>query len=163
MRPNARPEDAYPLFGGVEDKCELFYETIDTIFGLVSISSVPAFSKGTFRMKKVQRGEIYFADLGQTKGSEQRGIRPVVILQNDIGNIHSPTTIVAPITSRQKKAHFPCHIPVFVNGQTIGIVELEQIRTIDKCRLTSYLGKLNCNNMQKVDSALCISLGLPLA
>ena len=160
MRPNARPEDAYPLFGGVEDKCELFYETIDTIFGLVSISSIPAFSKGTFRMKKVQRGEIYFADLGQTEGSEQRGIRPVVIIQNDIGNLHSPTTIVAAITSSQKKTNLPCHVHIALDSIHLGTAKMEQIRTIDKRRLTTFIGKLSKQTMCAIDHALRISLEL---
>ena len=111
-------------------------------------------------MKEIHRGEVYFADLDPTIGSEQSGFRPVVILQNDTGNLHSPTTIVAAITSSQKKTCLPCHAPVTLNGTHLGTAKLEQIRTIDKCRLTTFVGKLNNQTMYAIDQALHISLGL---
>lgn len=111
-------------------------------------------------MKEIHRGEVYFADLGSTIGSEQSGFRPVVILQNDIGNLHSPTTIVAAITSSQKKTCLPCHTPVTLNGIHIGTAKLEQIRTIDKRRLARCIGKLNDATMKNIDYALCVSLGV---
>ena len=100
-------------------------------------------------------------DLSPVRGSEQGGIRPVLIIQNDIGNKHSPTTIVAAITSRQTKAKLPTHVEVAVDGLTKdSIVLLEQIRTIDKNRLTDYVGRLDKETMGKVDKAIVISFGI---
>ena len=101
-------------------------------------------------MKEIKRSEIYYADLNPVRGSEQGGIRPVLILQNDIGNKHSPTTIVAAITSRQTKAKLPTHVDVTMEGLTKdSIVLLEQIRTIDKNRLTEYVGRLDKETLHK--------------
>ena len=112
-------------------------------------------------MKEIKRSEIYYADLNPVRGSEQGGIRPVLILQNDIGNKHSPTTIVAAITSRQTKAKLPTQVDVSVEGLTKdSLVLLEQIRTIDKNRLTEYVGRLNKETMGKVDKAIVISFGI---
>ena len=87
-------------------------------------------------MKIIKRGEIYYADLSPAVGSEQDGLRPVIVLQNDMGNKHSPTTIVAAITSRESKAHLPTHVKISADGlKASSIVLLEQIRTIDKSRL----------------------------
>ena len=109
----------------------------------------------------VKRGEVWYADMSPVIGSEQGGIRPVLILQNDIGNKHSPTTIVAAITSRQTKAKLPTHVDVSVEGLTKdSIVLLEQIRTIDKNRLTEYVGRLDKETMGKVDKAIVISFGI---
>lgn len=107
----------------------------------------------------MRRGDIYYADLGQTYGSEQGGLRPIIIIQNDIGNRFSGTVIIAPITSRIK-ASLPTH--VFVNTTKIrnSIVLLEQIRTIDKDRLQNYIGHVSDEIMEKVDEALKVSLGL---
>ena len=112
-------------------------------------------------MKEIKRNEIYYAALNPVVGSEQGGLRPVLILQNDTGNKHSPTTIVAAITSRQNKSKLPTH----VNVQAVGlpkdsIVLLEQIRTIDKSRLTEYVGSLDKQTMESVDRAIVISFGI---
>ena len=111
----------------------------------------------------ITRGEVYYADLSPVKGSEQGGKRPVVILQNDKGNLHAPTTIVAVVTSRKTKAKLPTH--VWLNSEYTGLpkdsmVELEQIRTIDKSRLEGYVGLVDMYDMQKIDRALKISLGV---
>lgn len=110
----------------------------------------------------IKRGELYYADLSPIKGSEQGGVRPVLILQNDIGNKYSPTVIVAAITSRLYKAKLPTHISL--DAETYGlskdsIILLEQIRTIDKLRLLDRIGELNKEKMKEVDNALLISLG----
>lgn len=111
----------------------------------------------------VKRGEIYYADLSPVVGSEQGGIRPVLIVQNDVGNRHSPTVIAAAITSQKDKAKLPTHISV--QAATCGltkdsIVLLEQIRTIDKRRLKDRMGALDPPSMARVDNALQISFGL---
>ena len=109
----------------------------------------------------VHRGDIYYADLSPVVGSEQGGMRPVLIVQNDIGNKHSPTVIAAAITSRLDKAKLPTHIEV--GGGTCGlakdsVVLLEQIRTLDKKRLKEKMGTLDVSSMSAVNSALSISL-----
>lgn len=111
----------------------------------------------------VKRGEIYYADLSPVVGSEQGGIRPVLIIQNDIGNRYSPTVIAAAITSQQDKAKLPTHIQVEAEGcglQKNSIVLLEQVRTIDKQRLREKMGYLDLNSMDRVDHALSVSFGL---
>lgn len=115
-------------------------------------------------MKQIKRGEIYYADLSPAVGSEQDGIRPVLILQNDTGNKHSPTTIAAPITSRKTKAGIPTHVAVNIDGsESDSLVLLEQIRTVDKQRLGEYVGRLNKAAMGSVDHAVITSLGLKAA
>ena len=114
----------------------------------------------------VKRGEIYYADLSPVVGSEQGGIRPVLIVQNDIGNRHSPTVIAAAITSRRDKAKLPTHIDV--QAATCGLTKdsfvlLEQIRTLDKRRLKDRMGELDTPSMTKVDHALQVSFGLSLS
>lgn len=112
-------------------------------------------------MRDIKRGEVYYADLNPVRGSEQGGIRPVVIVQNDTGNRFSPTTIVAALTSITKKHTLPTHVAVdcdFLEKKSI--VLLEQIRTIDKSRLTDYLGSLNNETMDRIDQAIEISFGL---
>lgn len=111
----------------------------------------------------VLRGEIYYADLSPVVGSEQGGMRPVLIVQNDIGNKHSPTVIAAAITSQRDKSHLPTHIEI--DSASCGlakdsIVLLEQIRTLDKKRLKERMGSLDSVAMGKIDSALSISFGL---
>ena len=111
----------------------------------------------------VKRGEIYYADLSPVVGSEQGGVRPVLIVQNDVGNKHSPTLIAAAITSQREKAKLPTHIEV--NATSCGlakdsIVLLEQIRTIDKKRLKERMGELDVPAMTQVNNALSISFGL---
>jgi mRNA interferase MazF len=111
----------------------------------------------------VKRGEIYYADLSPVVGSEQGGIRPVLIIQNDVGNRYSPTVIAAAITSQQDKTKLPTHISVESEGsglQKKSIVLLEQVRTIDKTRLKEKMGNLDLSSMDKVDKALSVSFGL---
>jgi mRNA interferase MazF len=113
----------------------------------------------------VKRGEIYYADLSPVVGSEQGGIRPVLIVQNDVGNKHSPTVIAAAITSQKDKTHLPTHIEVQADKSGLAkdsIVLLEQIRTIDKKRLKDKMGELDLRSMNKVNTALSISFGLEL-
>ena len=117
--------------------------------------------KGRNDMKDIKRNEIYYADLNPVIGSEQGGVRPVLVIQNDMGNKYSPTTIVAAITSRQNKAKLPTHIEI---GEEVlekdSVVLLEQIRTIDKQRLQMFIGTLDRRFMVSVDDALSISLAL---
>ena len=111
----------------------------------------------------VKRGEIYYADLSPVVGSEQGGIRPVLIVQNDVGNKHSPTVIAAAITSQREKTKLPTHIELNADKcglQKDSIVLLEQIRTIDKKRLKERMGELDPTAMTRVNSALSISFGL---
>lgn len=106
----------------------------------------------------VKRGQIWYADLSPAQGSEQGGLRPVLIIQNDIGNKHAPTTIIAPITSRLSKAELPTHIECKLLRDSI--VLLEQIRCIDKSRLRSHIATLDENTMIQVNEAIKISLGV---
>ena len=110
----------------------------------------------------IKRGEIYFADLGVSEGSEQSGKRPVIILQNDIGNKHAPTTIVAPITSRTTKAKLPTQVWLSVTDgfRVDSMVMCEQIRTISKSRLIKKLGQAQEDEMRLVDEAVRISLAV---
>lgn len=113
----------------------------------------------------VRRGEIYYADLSPVVGSEQGGIRPVLIVQNDVGNKHSPTVIAAAITSQRGKSRLPTHIEVQADQCGLAkdsIVLLEQIRTIDKKRLKDKMGELDLSAMDKVNTALSISFGLEI-
>lgn len=106
----------------------------------------------------MRRGEVYFADLSPVVGSEQGGMRPVVIVQNDAGNQHGPTTIIAPLTTKSK-THLPTHVKVNLNGIK-NIILLEQIRSISRTRLVSYCGRLPIEDMELVDQALLVSVGL---
>lgn len=111
----------------------------------------------------VKRGDIYYADLSPVVGSEQGGVRPVLIIQNDVGNKYSPTVIAAAITSRINKAKMPTHIELSANEYGLNkdsVILLEQIRTIDKRRLREKIGKLDENVMHRVNNALYISFGL---
>ena len=113
------------------------------------------------RNNPVRRGEIYYADL--SPGSEQGGMRPVLIVQNDVGNRYSPTVIAAAITSQQNKARLPTHIEI--EARTYGlsknsVVLLEQIRTLDKKRLRERMGCLDRGMMHKADGAIAVSFGL---
>ena len=111
----------------------------------------------------VKRGEIYYADLSPVVGSEQGGIRPVLIVQNDVGNKHSPTVIAAAITSQREKTKLPTHIELNADKcglQKDSIVLLEQIRTIDKKRLKEKMGRLDDGSMGQINQALSISFGL---
>ena len=114
-------------------------------------------------MSIVKRGDIFYADLSPVVGSEQGGRRPVLIVQNDTGNKHSPTVIAAAITSQTGKARLPTHIEL--NAQSVGlsrdsVILLEQVRTIDKSRLRERMGKLDDTTMTKVDNAIAVSFGL---
>lgn len=111
----------------------------------------------------IRRGDIYYADLSPVVGSEQGGIRPVLIIQNNVGNRYSPTVIAAAITSRGSKAKLPTHIKLYADNSGLSkdsVVLLEQIRTIDKTRLKEKMGTLSPYDMYKVDEALSISFGL---
>ncbi len=111
----------------------------------------------------VKRGDIYYADLSPVVGSEQGGVRPVLIIQNDIGNKYSPTVIATAITSQINKAKMPTHIELDANGYGLSkdsVVLAEQIRTIDKRRLREKIGHLDDNLMHRVNEALEISFGL---
>ena len=110
----------------------------------------------------MKRGDIYRADLDPVVGSEQGGVRPVLIIQNDTGNLHSPTVIVAAITTRRKKPHMPVHVPITAaeSGlQRDSVVLTEQVRTLEKSRLQQYLGSLDGAAMQRIDQALRRSIG----
>ncbi|MBO8178467.1 type II toxin-antitoxin system endoribonuclease NdoA [Aeribacillus pallidus] len=111
----------------------------------------------------VKRGDVYFADLSPVVGSEQGGVRPVLVIQNDIGNRFSPTVIVAAITAQIQKAKLPTHVEIDAERygfERDSVILLEQIRTIDKQRLTDKITHLDDEMMEKVDEALQISLGL---
>ena len=117
----------------------------------------------TYRKEDIRRGDIYYADLSPVVGSEQGGIRPVVILQNNVGNRHSPTVIAAAITSQKEKSKLPTHIEIHSDGCGLSkdsVVLLEQIRTIDKRRLREHTGHADRSVMEQVDSALAVSFGL---
>jgi mRNA interferase MazF len=112
----------------------------------------------------IKRGDIYYADLSPVVGSEQGGMRPVLIVQNDTGNRHSPTIIAAAITSQINKARLPTHIELSARHYGLtrdSVVLLEQIRTLDKRRLKERVGRLDDMLMQRVDSAIAVSFGLP--
>ena len=111
----------------------------------------------------VKRGEIYYADLSPVVGSEQGGVRPILVIQNDIGNKYSPTVIAAAITSKLNKAKLPTHIELSASEYGLekdSVVLLEQIRTIDKQRLKTKISALSELKMQQVNHALLISLGV---
>lgn len=111
----------------------------------------------------IKRGDIYYADLSPVIGSEQGGVRPVLIVQNDIGNKYSPTVIAAAITSQINKAKLPTHIEISAQDyglQKDSVILLEQIRTIDKKRLREKIGHLDDELMDKVNEAISISFGL---
>ena len=111
----------------------------------------------------VKRGDIYYADLSPVVGSEQGGIRPVLIVQNDVGNKFSPTVIAAAITSQKDKSKLPTHIQLPSDGCGLArdsVVLLEQIRTIDKKRLKEKMGRLDQTSMDEINRALSISFGL---
>jgi mRNA interferase MazF len=111
----------------------------------------------------VKRGDVFFADLSPVVGSEQGGVRPVLVIQNDIGNRFSPTVIIAAITAQIQKAKLPTHVEIDAENHGFdrdSVILLEQIRTIDKQRLTDKITHLDEETMRKVDEALQISVGL---
>lgn len=108
----------------------------------------------------IKRGDVFYADLNPVVGSEQGGIRPVLVVQNDVGNRHSPTVIVVPISSVRKK-NLPVHIPVRCSElPKNSIILAEQIRTIDRSRLRKYVGSLDKERMKKINKILKISIGV---
>lgn len=110
----------------------------------------------------IKRGELYYADLSPVVGSEQGGVRPVLVVQNDVGNKYSPTVIAAAVTSKINKAKLPTHIELPSNSYGLAkdsVILLEQIRTLDKRRLKERIGELNESTMTRVDKAILISLG----
>lgn len=111
----------------------------------------------------IRRGDIYYADLSPVVGSEQGGLRPVLIVQNDVGNRYSPTVIAAAITSKLGKAKLPTHIDIFASHDGVqkdSVILLEQIRTLDKRRLREKMGHLDEATMHRVDRAISVSFGL---
>lgn len=114
------------------------------------------------RQAEIKRGDIYYADLSPTVGSEQGGVRPVLVIQNDIGNKYSPTVIVCAITSKLSKAKIPTHIELESSKYNLpkdSVCLLEQIRTLDKQRLGQKVDTLNEQKMNEVERAMLISLG----
>ena len=114
-------------------------------------------------IKQVKRGEIYYADLSPVIGSEQSGIRPVLIIQNDTGNRYSPTVIAAAITSQTNKAQLPPHFALSAPDYGLprdSVVLLEQIRTLDKRRLRERMGRVDGELMERIDAAIAVSFGL---
>ena len=112
----------------------------------------------------IKRGEVFYADLSPVVGSEQGGVRPVLIVQNNVGNKYSPTVIAAAITSQTNKADLPTHAKISgeINLPKNSVVLLEQVRTIDKRRLRDKVGKLDKKTMKNVDKALLLSVGLDI-
>ena len=111
----------------------------------------------------VHRGDIYYADLSPVIGSEQGGVRPVIVIQNDVGNKYSPTVIVAAITSQINKAKLPTHVEIKAGDHGLNkdsVILLEQLRTVDKRRLKERIGRMEAEAMKKVNEALVISLGI---
>lgn len=111
----------------------------------------------------VKRGDIFFADLSPVVGSEQGGVRPVLIIQNDLGNHFAPTVIIGAITAKMAKPKLPTHVAITAKATGIGrdsVILLEQIRTIDKSRLKEKVGEVEVQTMEKVNRALSISIGL---
>lgn len=114
-------------------------------------------------MMNVKRGDIYYADLSPVVGSEQGGLRPVLIIQNDVGNRYSPTVIAAAITSRMGKNRLPTHIDIHADRVGLAkdsVVLLEQIRTLDKRRLKEKMGHLDEAMMRPINNAIAVSFGL---
>lgn len=125
-------------------------------------------AKGYERMTTpiVRRGDIYYADLSPVVGSEQGGLRPVLIIQNDVGNRYSPTVIAAAITSKLGKTRLPTHIDIYAQKAGLAkdsVILLEQIRTIDKRRLKEKMGHLDEGTMHEVNTAIAVSFGLGIA
>ena len=111
----------------------------------------------------IRRGDIFYADLSPVVGSEQGGLRPVLIIQNDVGNKYSPTVIAAAITSRMSKTRLPTHIDIYAERAGLArdsVILLEQIRTLDKRRLRERMGHLDDEMMDKVNNAIAVSFGI---
>ena len=111
----------------------------------------------------VARGDIYFAELNPVQGSEQGGTRPVLVIQNDVGNTYSPTTIVLAITSQLNKARLPTHVAVPASESGLSrdsVILAEQVRTIDKSRLRQKVARLDDRTMRRIENAMAVSMGL---
>ena len=111
----------------------------------------------------IKKGDLYFADLSPVTGSEQGGVRPVLVVQNDVGNKYSPTIIVAAITSKKNKADLPTHVAIDADGNGLSknsIILMEQLRTIDKRRLKERIGTTDKTRLPEVNEALSVSLGI---
>ena len=130
---------------------------------LTAAPDSPQKFRRSVRLVIIRRGDIYYADLRPVVGSEQGGVRPVLIIQNDVGNKHSPTVICAAITSRMNKAKLPTHVELSARDCDMmkdSVILLEQIRTIDKRRLREHMGRLDETQMNQVDDAIAVSFGL---
>ena len=128
-----------------------------------SAAGVDANSVRSVKTVNVHRGDIYYADLSPVVGSEQGGVRPVLIVQNDVGNRFSPTVIAAAITSQTNKAKLPTHIALSAPDYGLprdSVVLLEQIRTLDKRRLRERMGRVDGELMERIDAAIAVSFGL---
>ena len=115
------------------------------------------------KMSNIKRGDIFYADLSPVVGSEQGGLRPVLIIQNDVGNKYSPTVIAAAITSRMSKTRLPTHIDIYAARAGLAkdsVILLEQIRTLDKRRLRERMGHLDDSVMEQVNTAIAVSFGI---
>ena len=115
------------------------------------------------RALSIKKGDLYFADLSPVTGSEQGGVRPVLVVQNDVGNKYSPTIIVAAITSKKNKADLPTHVAIDADGNGLSknsIILMEQLRTIDKKRLKERIGTIDKTRLPEVNEALNVSLGI---
>ena len=113
--------------------------------------------------RKIKRGDLYYANLDDVVGSEQGGIRPILVIQNNVGNKYSPTIVIAPITTKTGKPQLPTHIKIYDSANVLpkdSVVLLEQIRTVDKRRLGNYLGHIDGKVMKMVDDGIKISLGI---
>ena len=129
--------------------------------GKIAIRKEKVFSRD--EKMNIRRGDIYYADLSPVVGSEQGGLRPVLIVQNDVGNKYSPTVIAAAITSKMGKARLPTHIDITCTDAGLNrdsVILLEQVRTIDKKRLKEKMGHLDEGTMNHVNSAIAVSFGL---
>ena len=115
------------------------------------------------RTLSIKKGDLYFADLSPVTGSEQGGVRPVLVVQNDVGNKYSPTIIVAAITSKKNKADLPTHVAIDADGNGLSknsIILMEQLRPIDKRRLKERIGTIDKTRLPEVNEALSVSLGI---
>lgn len=146
--------------GEVLDICRQFSLTPDRILFHDLLEENKTQAKHHSKKRMIRRGEIYLADLGTGIGSEQNGIRPVVVLQNNTGNRFSPTTIVACVTSTKKKKLLPTHMQLNINSKVTSFVTMEQIRTISQERLIKYMGTIPEDSFSSLDSKLDISLGI---
>jgi len=130
--------------------------------GLRSLQSDRPPSKERLMIQQIKRGDIFYADFDPVQGSEQGGVRPCLVVQNDIGNIHSPTVVVVPLTG-SKKAFLPTHVRIIRKGglRFDSIALCEQLRTIDRTRLDGFIGRIDRDTQATIDAALAVSLELP--